>query len=180
MPQHLCCPVDAYMLLERGGRLLMLGRATDASHAASLLCPPSGHVEPGEDVASAAIREAAEETGVQLRPSEVRCAVAVHHRSPAGEARFGWFFTADPGWGVSQSTANRQAFRTGMGRRPGIWWRTRGQGCRPGVPGRSSPFHWQQPGSPVHYAPGWEDELTLLPSASPAVADVPLGTSRSL
>src|SRR5260370_18519880 len=86
MPQRLCCPVDAYMLLERGGRLLMLRRATDASYAASLLCPPSGHVEPGEDVASAAIREAAEETGVQLPPGEARCAVAVHQRRPTGAA----------------------------------------------------------------------------------------------
>jgi len=41
------------MLLERDGRLLMLRRAADAAYAASLLCPPSGHVEAGEDVAAA-------------------------------------------------------------------------------------------------------------------------------
>jgi hypothetical protein len=40
MAERLCCPVDAYMLLERDGRLLMLRRAPGASYAAGLLCPP--------------------------------------------------------------------------------------------------------------------------------------------
>jgi hypothetical protein len=37
----------------------MLRRAPDAAYAAGLLCPPSGHVENGEDALSAAIRETA-------------------------------------------------------------------------------------------------------------------------
>ena len=33
MPDRLCCPVDAYMLVARGGKLLMLRRAADAAYA---------------------------------------------------------------------------------------------------------------------------------------------------
>jgi len=82
MAGRLCVPVDAYMLLERDGRILMLRRAAGAAHAAGLLCPPSGHVEAGETVRDGAIRETAEETGVRLRPDQVRCATVVHHRGP--------------------------------------------------------------------------------------------------
>jgi ADP-ribose pyrophosphatase YjhB (NUDIX family) len=59
---------------------------------------PSGHVDKGETVSDAAVREAAEETGVRLAPGEVRCVTVVHHRGPGGQARIGWFFAAGPGW----------------------------------------------------------------------------------
>ncbi len=39
MPERLRCPVDAYMLLERDARVLMLRRAPDAAYAPSPLCP---------------------------------------------------------------------------------------------------------------------------------------------
>ncbi len=97
MRGRLCCPVYVYMLLERGGRLLMLRRAAGAAYAPLLLCPPSEHVEQGEDVAAAAVRETAEETGIELRREEVRCVTVVQHRAPGGQARIGWFFAAAPG-----------------------------------------------------------------------------------
>jgi hypothetical protein len=53
MTDRLLVPVDAYLLLERDGKLLMLRRAPGASYAAGLLCPPSGHVEAGETVSAA-------------------------------------------------------------------------------------------------------------------------------
>src|SRR5689334_2814975 len=87
MAGRLCVPVDAYMLLERDGRILMLRRAAGAAYAAGLLCPPSGHVEANETVSDAAIRETAEETGVRLQPHQVRCVTVVHHRGPGGQAR---------------------------------------------------------------------------------------------
>jgi 8-oxo-dGTP pyrophosphatase MutT (NUDIX family) len=65
MAGRLCVPVDAYMLLERNGKVLMLRRAASARYAAGLLCPPSGHVEAGETVSEAAVRETAEETGIK-------------------------------------------------------------------------------------------------------------------
>jgi 8-oxo-dGTP diphosphatase len=98
MAGRLRVPMDAYMLLERDGQVLMMRRAEGATYAAGLLCPPSGHVEADETVSDAAIRETAEETGVRLRPDEVRCATVVHHRGPGGQVRIGWFFAAEPGW----------------------------------------------------------------------------------
>lgn len=106
MLERLCCPVDAYLLLERDGKLLMLRRAAGAAYAAGLLCPPSGHVEAGEDALSAAVRETAEETGVTMDPDQVHCAAVVHHQSPSGQARIGWFFAAGPGW--SGEPVNRE------------------------------------------------------------------------
>nr|WP_310723701.1 NUDIX domain-containing protein [Streptomyces sp. N2A] len=41
---------------------------------------------------TALIREAREEAGVVVDPTDVRAAVTVHHRSPAGGARIGVFF----------------------------------------------------------------------------------------
>ena len=68
--------------------------------------PPIGHVEEGETVAGAAIRETAEETGVKLASGQVRCVTVVHHRGPGGQARIGWFFAAAPGW--DGEPANRE------------------------------------------------------------------------
>jgi 8-oxo-dGTP diphosphatase len=166
MGERLCCPVDAYLLLERGGKLLMLRRAPDAAYAAGLLCPPSGHVENGEDALSAAIRETAEETGVTLRPDQVRCAVVVHHRSPQGQSRIGWFFAAKPGW--AGEPANREpAKHTEL-----VWidpaappddlvaytW----AGLRAWQASAPYAIHFQSPRSPLNYHPALEDELTLL------------------
>lgn len=39
MAGRLCVPVDAYMLLERDDKVLMLRRSARASYAAGLLCP---------------------------------------------------------------------------------------------------------------------------------------------
>jgi hypothetical protein len=44
MTGRLRVPVDAYMLLERDGKLLMLRRSPGAAYAAGLLCPPSVHL----------------------------------------------------------------------------------------------------------------------------------------
>lgn len=173
VPERLCCPVDAYMLLERGGRLLMLRRAPNAAYAASLLCPPSGHVEPGEDVAAAAVRETAEETGIHLEPGQLRCAVVIHHRSPSGQARLGWFFTAEHGW--AGDPVNREPSKHAE-----LAWIDPGAPPRDMVAytwagltawrsGAQFAVHWQEPGSPVHYDPGYEHELTLLPAGPPVL-----------
>ena len=166
MHERLCCPVDAYMLLERGGQVLMLRRAHDAAYASSLLCPPSGHVETGEDVLHTAIRETAEETGIALGLDQVRCVTVVHHRSPGGQTRIGWFFAAEPGW--TGEPSNREPAKHSE-----LLW------IEPAAPptdlvaytwaglaawhaGAPWAIHWQGHGSPVHYAPGREKELTLL------------------
>jgi 8-oxo-dGTP pyrophosphatase MutT (NUDIX family) len=173
VPERLCCPVDAYMLLERGGRLLMLRRAPNAAYAASLLCPPSGHVEPGEDVAAAAVRETAEETGIHLEPGQLRCAVVIHHRSPSGQARLGWFFTAERGW--AGDPVNREPSKHAElawidpGALPPDMVAYTWAGLTAWRSGAQFAVHWQDPGSPVHYDPGYEHELTFLPADPPVL-----------
>jgi 8-oxo-dGTP pyrophosphatase MutT (NUDIX family) len=168
MQERLCCPVDAYMLLERDGQVLTLRRAPDVAYASSLLCLPSGHVEAGEDVLHTAIRETAEETGIELGLDQVRCAAVVHHRSPGGQARIGWFFVAEPGW------AGKPTNREPVKHSELVWvdpaappadlvaytW----AGLTAWRAGAPWAIHWQQPGSPVHYEAGREAELTLLSS----------------
>ncbi|MFI0776248.1 GNAT family N-acetyltransferase [Streptomyces sp. NPDC021212] len=53
----------------------------------------SGHLDGShEDVVTALVREAREETCVVIDPVDVRAAVTVHHRSPGGHSRTGFFF----------------------------------------------------------------------------------------
>jgi 8-oxo-dGTP pyrophosphatase MutT (NUDIX family) len=180
MTERVCCPVDAYILLERGGKLLMLRRALGA-YAGGLLCPPSGHVEEGEHVVDAVIRETAEETGVLLGPGQVRCAAVVHHRGPGGQARIGWFFAAEPGW--AGDPVNREPAKHAEL----VWidpaappddlvaytW----AGLRAWQAGAPYAIHFQHAGSPLNYEPGHEGELTLLrrpPMAEGARAARPL------
>ena len=168
MQERLCCPVDAYMLLERAGQIVTLRRAQDAAYASSLLCLPSGHVETGEHVLRTAIRETAEETGIEVGLDQVRCAAVVHHRSPGGQARIGWFFAAEAGWAgepVNREPAKHSEL---------VWidpaappadlvaytW----AGLAAWRAGAPWAIHWQQQGSPVHYDPGYDKELTLLRS----------------
>lgn len=57
---------------------------------------PAGHVEPGEPADAAAAREAEEETGVVVDPSDLVFAHVMHRRTPGeAEARVSFFFTAD-------------------------------------------------------------------------------------
>jgi ADP-ribose pyrophosphatase YjhB (NUDIX family) len=131
-------------------------------------------------VAAAAVRETAEETGVQLLPDQVRCATVVHHRSPGGQTRIGWFFTADPSW--IGDPVNREP-----GKHSGLMWIDPAMlprdlvayswaGLRAWQAGAAFAVHWQEHASPVHYDPGHEHELSLLPSAPAVMA--PIGPVR--
>jgi 8-oxo-dGTP pyrophosphatase MutT (NUDIX family) len=166
MAGRLCVPVDAYMLLERDGKVLMLRRAAEASYAAGLLCPPSGHVETDETVSDAAIRETAEETGIKLRPDQVRCVTVVHHRGPGGQARIGWFFAAELGW-TGEPVNLEPAKHAGLAwidpaEPPGDLVAYTWAGLCAWQAGAPHAIHFQEPGSPVRYEPGYEGELSLL------------------
>ncbi|MBT2526818.1 methyltransferase domain-containing protein [Streptomyces sp. ISL-99] len=90
--------VDVHLLLRRGDDVLLARRA-GTGYADGLLHAPSGHVEDGEDVRVAMIREAEEETGITLSPDDLRVALVMQHRGPGGDPRTGWFFEAECGAG---------------------------------------------------------------------------------
>ncbi|MFJ7999596.1 GNAT family N-acetyltransferase [Streptomyces sp. NPDC096310] len=90
--------VDVHLVLRRGDEVLLARRA-GTGYADGLLNCPSGHVESGEDVRTAVIREAAEEIGLALTPGDLRVALVMQHRGPGGAPRIGWFFEAAYGAG---------------------------------------------------------------------------------
>ncbi|MFI9307370.1 NUDIX hydrolase [Streptomyces triculaminicus] len=94
MPSRYRLVVDVMVLMVRDdGRVLLLRRARQV-YASGLLCPPGGHLEDGEPVTAAAVREVAEEGGVTIAPRDLEFCLAIHHRSPEGEGRMGMVFTA--------------------------------------------------------------------------------------
>ncbi|MDI5971647.1 methyltransferase domain-containing protein [Streptomyces sp. SL13] len=86
--------VDVHLILRRPDDTVLLARRCGTGYADGLLNAPSGHVEAGEDVRTAMIREAAEEVGVVIDPSAIRVALVMQHRAPHGDSRTGWFFEA--------------------------------------------------------------------------------------
>jgi SAM-dependent methyltransferase len=73
--------VDVHLILLRGEEVL-LSRRADTGYADGLLHAPSGHVEDGEDVRTAMIREAHEEIGVELAPEDLEAVLVMQHRAP--------------------------------------------------------------------------------------------------
>lgn len=82
------------MLLLADGDRVLLGLRENTGYADGQWVVPSGKLEFGEDAVSAVLREATEETGLQLRRDEIRLVTTVHHRSRAGQGRIGLFFAA--------------------------------------------------------------------------------------
>lgn len=85
--------VDVLAILVQDARVLLAERR-GTGYADGYYNLPSGHLEAGESVAEAVIREAREEIGVDLDPAGLRCAHVMHYRSPEGQGRVGVFFEA--------------------------------------------------------------------------------------
>jgi len=85
--------VDVHLVINRDEKILMLRRA-NTSYADGQLCLPSGHLEPGESVVQAAVRETREEVGIVLDLADVRFAHVAHRHDPDGRDRVGFFFAA--------------------------------------------------------------------------------------
>ncbi|MER6951258.1 NUDIX domain-containing protein [Nonomuraea sp. NPDC000554] len=85
--------VDVHLVLRRGGLILLAERA-NTGFADGGLNLPSGHLEEGESVVDAVIREAREEVGVIVDPPDLRFLHVMHHRGASGAARVGFFFEA--------------------------------------------------------------------------------------
>ena len=84
-------PVDVLLLLTYGEHVLLALRE-GTGYADGQWNLPSGKLEFGEDAVSGVIREAREEIGVCLDPSEPRMVTTVHHRNTAGFSRVGLAF----------------------------------------------------------------------------------------
>ncbi|MCQ4041742.1 NUDIX domain-containing protein [Streptantibioticus rubrisoli] len=161
--------VDVHLILRRADSVL-LARRSNTGYADGLWNAPSGHVEDGEDVRTAMIREAYEEIGVVIDPADLRVALVMQHRAPNGSARTGWFFEALR-W--SGKAVNREPHKCA-----GIEWFELDAlpddmvaYCRAGVDayraGDRFVLHWHHPGDSIGYRPRSPGRAVVLPHNEP-------------
>lgn len=85
--------VDAMLILVRDGQVLLAQRQ-GTGYADGWWNLPSGHLEEGETIEEAVIREGFEEVGVRLTTGDLRFAHLCHFRNADEQARLGVFFEA--------------------------------------------------------------------------------------
>ncbi|MCC3654960.1 methyltransferase domain-containing protein [Streptomyces sp. S07_1.15] len=159
--------VDVHLVLRRGAEVLLARRA-GTGYGDGLLGVPSGHAEDGEDVRQAVIREAREETGLDLAPEDLRAALVMQHRGPGGAPRIGWFFEAAYGAGgepVNGEPEKCSEFRwCPLDRLPDDMVAY----CRAGLEayraGDRFVLHWQMAGDRVAHDPAAPDRTVCLPA----------------
>ncbi|MCP5405818.1 MAG: NUDIX domain-containing protein [Pseudomonadaceae bacterium] len=71
--------VAVYVLLVKDGKVLLLRRA-NTGYMDGMYSLPAGHVEEGESLIEAALRELKEETGVVAAPSDIAVKHAMYRR----------------------------------------------------------------------------------------------------
>ncbi|MEU5272263.1 methyltransferase domain-containing protein [Streptomyces hygroscopicus] len=164
--------VDVHLILRRGGEVLLARRA-NTGYADGLLHAPSGHVEDGEDVRAALLRETAEEIGITLAPDEVRAVLVMQHKAPTGAARTGWFFEAELGAPGRPGEDGREPVNREPEKCSELGWFPLDAlpddmvaYCRAGLDayraGHRFTLHWHEPGDPIAYDPAGPDRLTPL------------------
>ncbi|EGX61865.1 hypothetical protein SZN_00850 [Streptomyces zinciresistens K42] len=165
-------PVDVHLMLLREaaqGLEVLLSRRAGQVYAAGLWHLPSGHLDgPHEDVVDALVREAREETGVVIAPANVRGAVVVHHRSPGGTSRTGYFFEVR-NWLGEPHVAEQDVCDAMMWARLDALPHGMVAYCRAGLDayraGARIAVHFQMSGDAIAYDPG-ADRLRLVPDAT--------------
>lgn len=164
-PQRHTEVVDVHLILRRGDEVLLARRA-NTGYADGLLHSPAGHVEDGEDVLEAVIREAREETGLELTPDDLRVALVMHHRAPGETPRTGWFFEA--GYGTGGEPYNREPHKCSE-----LVWHPLAAlpddmvaYCRAGLDayrtGDRFVVHWREDGDTVAYDPERESRARVI------------------
>src|SRR3990172_3996670 len=81
-------PVTVHLLFFRGEQVLLLLRC-NTGYRDGEYSVPAGHLEGNETVRAAAIREAKEETGVDIRPEDLVFSSVMHRNE--GEERVDFF-----------------------------------------------------------------------------------------
>ncbi|MGE7385167.1 NUDIX domain-containing protein [Streptomyces sp. NPDC004126] len=174
-------PVDVHLLLRRDGERgpeVLLSRRAGQVGASGMWHLPSGHLDPGEDMVAAVIREAREETGVVIAAEDVTVAVTVHHQpQTASRARLGVFFE------VRQWTGEPRVMEPD--RCDGVRWcpldalpKPMAAYCRAGLDAYRvrlpAAVHFQQPGDTVeHDPPHGPDRTRLVPCPQIGAAQLP-------
>jgi len=95
----------AYVILRRGGEILLQLRQNTGYMDGHWGAAAAGHVEIGESVFAAACREAAEELGITIRVSDLVPLTTMHRTRPHGrplDERVDWFFECRRWTGVPQ------------------------------------------------------------------------------
>ncbi|MCJ0868092.1 NUDIX domain-containing protein [Streptomyces sp. AP-93] len=90
VPHHL----DVHVLLYGADGSVLFGRRRGKPVWQGYFQLPSGRLDPGEPLRAGAARELKEETGVTVVPEALDMVHVVHHRSPYGTDRAGFFFAA--------------------------------------------------------------------------------------
>jgi len=83
-------PVAVHLFLMKENKIL-LTRRFNTGYEDGNYSVPAGHIDGGEDVFTAMIREASEETGIEIHAANLR-AVQVMHRKKFSEERIDYFF----------------------------------------------------------------------------------------
>jgi 8-oxo-dGTP diphosphatase len=92
---------DIHLLLLNGDGQILLGRRQNTGFEDGAYHVPSGHLEAGESVVQALIREAKEEVGVSIAEEHVEFAHVMHNSSSGGRVAF--FFTVRHWGGVPEN-----------------------------------------------------------------------------
>ncbi|WP_329001328.1 NUDIX domain-containing protein [Kribbella sp. NBC_00709] len=85
----------AYVVVRRGDEVLLLLRA-NTGYMDGYWAMPAGHVERGESVLAAAVRELKEEVGIDVEPADLVPVTAMHRTGGNGDPideRVDFFFT---------------------------------------------------------------------------------------
>lgn len=89
MAQRYRSIVDVHLLLVQDGQIL-LGERQNTGYEDGKYHLPAGHLEDGESIVGALVREAEEELGIVINPADAKLAHLMHHRS--NEGRIATFF----------------------------------------------------------------------------------------
>ncbi|MGW7068357.1 methyltransferase domain-containing protein [Streptomyces sp. NPDC054855] len=160
--------VDVHLIVRRGDEVLLARRA-DTGYGDGLFNLPSGHVEPGEDVRTAVIREAREEIGLDLAADDVSAELVLQHRGPGGNPRIGWFFEAMYGAGGEPFNAEPDKCDELSWHRADALPDDMVAYCRAALEawraGERFALHWQEEGDAVRYEAGGPERAVALAPA---------------